>query len=97
MGIDKTLGCYFCGVEVCFPHGFVGVNHIFCSDECAEAYLSTKQPLSCPFCGASAEVHNYDRAGWCVECRNKQCPVQPDTQGFHPTRVGAVQTWNIRN
>lgn len=94
--IDKTESCALCGVEVCFAHGIAGCDKSFCSDECAEAYASTKIPSPCPFCGVQVSPHYYDGHGWSIECRNDTCPIMPETRGFYPLKWTAVSVWNKR-
>lgn len=55
----------------------------------------------CPFCGKVPTVHCWqslikDHFYYSVECKNKQCSIQPITREEYTTRTGAVIAWNAR-
>ena len=51
--------------------------------------------LPCPFCGATASLHNdTDSPCWFVGCSNSACPVEPCH--YADTEAEAIATWNRR-
>lgn len=54
---------------------------------------------NCPFCGEQPKVHCWhelihDYYFYSVECKNKQCTIQPKTLKEYKSRAAAVRAWN---
>lgn len=62
--------------------------------EMTAAKKSATKPLTCPFCGTAAEVHNgYPDVR--VLCPNRRCPARPSVK-WYPRRSRAIAAWNRR-